>query len=241
VTPEFFHGDQNALKKAVQDAEADIAYRGLTAEAINDIERAEDGTGGTEVVEGSSAEVQHLVFTRDDPVVGRRGVRRAIAHPIDRDALVRDVHQGTAGPLCSIVPAGIAGHHTAFFDTCGARPSKAEAAAALEEGITGKAELTLWSTPSRYGPATDQELKAIAGRLDAGGLFDADVESVPFAQYEKDIAVLSRRLDRVPVLGAERGLTPYRYGEGALPVKEGALAVSRLSRYCAPGRTSPLS
>ncbi|MEW2072664.1 ABC transporter substrate-binding protein [Streptomyces sp. NPDC017966] len=189
VTLEFFHGDQNALKKAVQNAEVDVAYRGLTAEAINDIERADDGTGGTEVVEGSSAEVQHLVFNMDDPVAGRLGVRRAIAHLIDRDALVRDVHQGTASPLYSIVPAGIAGHNTAFFDTYGARPSKAKAAAALEEeGITGKVELTLWSTPSRYGPATDQELKAIAGQLNASGLFDADVESVPFAQYEKDIA-----------------------------------------------------
>ncbi|MEU7471930.1 ABC transporter substrate-binding protein [Streptomyces sp. NPDC044984] len=189
VTLEFFHGDQNALKKAVQDAEVDIAYRGLTAEAINDIERADDGTDGPEIVEGSSAEVQHLVFNMDDPVAGRLGVRRAIAHLIDRDALVRDVHQGTASPLYSIVPAGIGGHNTAFFDTYGARPSKAKAAAALEEeGVTGKVELTLWSTPSRYGPATDQELKAIAGQLNASGLFDADVESVPFAQYEKDIA-----------------------------------------------------
>ncbi|MFD7689645.1 ABC transporter substrate-binding protein [Streptomyces sp. NPDC059781] len=189
VTLEFFHGDQNALKKAVQDAEVDIAYRGLTAEAINDIDRADDGAGGVEIVEGSSAEVQHLVFNMDDPVAGKPGVRRAIAHLIDRDALVRDVHQGTASPLYSIVPAGIGGHNTAFFDTYGARPSKAKAAAALEEeGITGKVKLTLWSTPSRYGPATDQELKTIAGQLNASGLFDADVESVPFAQYEKDIA-----------------------------------------------------
>ncbi|MFI2377726.1 ABC transporter substrate-binding protein [Streptomyces sp. NPDC018964] len=189
VTLEFFHGDQNALKKAVQDTQVDIAYRGLTAEAINDIDRADDGTGGIEIVEGSSAEAQYLVFNMDDPVAGKPGVRRAIAHLIDRDALVRDIHQGTASPLYSIVPAGIGGHNTAFFDTYGARPSKAKAAAALEEeGITGKVRLTLWSTPSRYGPATDQELKTIAGQLDASGLFDADVKSVPFAQYEKDIA-----------------------------------------------------
>ncbi|MFF1277835.1 ABC transporter substrate-binding protein [Streptomyces marokkonensis] len=189
VTLEFFHGDQKALKEALQDAEVDIAYRGLTARAIADIEEADRGTGGIEVVEGSSAEVQHLVFNMDDPVAGKLGVRRAIAHLIDRDALIRDVHEGTATPLYSIVPAGVAGHNTAFFDTYGARPSRAKAAAALEEeGISGKVELTLWSTPSRYGPATDQELEAIAGQLNASGLFDADVKSVPFAQYEKDIA-----------------------------------------------------
>ncbi|WP_431986684.1 ABC transporter substrate-binding protein [Streptomyces griseoflavus] len=190
VTLEFFHGDQNALKKALRDAEVDVAYRGLTAEALTDVEKADrGGSGGIQVVEGSSAEVQHLVFNMEDPVAGKLGVRKAIAHLLDREALIHDVYEGTATPLYSIVPAGVAGHNTAFFDTYGARPSKARAAEALaEEGVSGKVKLTLWSTPSRYGPATDQELKTIAGQLNASGLFDADVKSVPFAQYEKDIA-----------------------------------------------------
>jgi peptide/nickel transport system substrate-binding protein len=99
------------------------------------------------------------------------------------------VYQDTAAPLYSIVPTGIAGHNTAFFDTYGADPSRAKAAAALRtEGIMGKVELTLWSTPSRYGPATGQELKVIANQLNTSGLFDAEVRSVPFDQYEKDIS-----------------------------------------------------
>ncbi|MFI8188984.1 ABC transporter substrate-binding protein [Streptomyces sp. NPDC085946] len=190
VTLRFFHGDQAALKQALMDGDVDIAYRGLTAGDIADIEKADDGTGAhAEVVEGSSAEVQHLVFNMDHPVAGKLGVRRAIAYLIDRDALIENVHEGTTSPLYSIIPAGIAGHNTAFFDTYGARPSQARARAALRaDGITGKVKLTLWSTPSRYGPATDEELKAIAGQLNASGLFQADVESVPFGQYEKDIA-----------------------------------------------------
>ncbi|MGI5374180.1 ABC transporter substrate-binding protein [Streptomyces sp. CA-251387] len=188
VTLKFFHGDQDSLKKALLDNQVDIAYRGLTAGGIADVEQSGDDSG-VEVVEGSSAEVQHLVFNMDDPVAGKLGVRKAMAYLIDRDALIKDVYQGTATPLYSIIPAGIGGHNTAFFDTYGARPSKAKAAAALrDEGITGKVKLTLWSTPSRYGPATDQELKAIAGQLNDSGLFDADVQSVAFDQYEKDIA-----------------------------------------------------
>ncbi|GAB2855655.1 ABC transporter substrate-binding protein [Streptomyces deserti] len=188
VTLKFFHGDQTALKQALMDGEVDIAYRGLTAHDIADIEKADDGSG-VEVVEGSSAEVQHLVFNMNHPVAGKLGVRKAIAHLIDREALIKDVYQGTATPLYSIIPAGIAGHNTAFFDTYGARPSTAKAAAALRaEGIDGKVKLTLWSTPSRYGPATDAALKAIAGQLNASGLFEADVKSVAFDQYEKDIA-----------------------------------------------------
>ncbi|MGW2720196.1 ABC transporter substrate-binding protein [Streptomyces sp. NPDC001492] len=188
VTLKFFHGDPSALKKALLDGTVDIAYRGLSARDIADIQNA-DNNSKAEVVEGSSAEVQHLVFNMKDPVTGKLGVRKAIAYLLDRDALIKDVYQGTATPLYSIIPAGIAGHNTAFFDTYGASPSPAKAAAALRnEGITGKVKLTLWSTPSRYGPATDQELKAIAGQLNASGLFRADVKSVAFDQYEKDIA-----------------------------------------------------
>ncbi|MDO0931777.1 ABC transporter substrate-binding protein [Streptomyces sp. DG2A-72] len=188
VTLKFFHGDQTALKTALLDKKVDIAYRGLAASDIADIEKADPGSG-VEIVDGNSAEVQHLVFNMDDPVTGKLGVRKAIAYLLDRDALMKDVYKGTATPLYSIIPAGIAGHNTAFFDTYGAKPSKAKAAAALSaDGITDKVKLTLWSTPSRYGPATDDELKAIADQLNASGLFDADVRSVAFDQYEQDIA-----------------------------------------------------
>ncbi|MEU8471331.1 ABC transporter substrate-binding protein [Streptomyces sp. NPDC029006] len=188
ITLRFFHGDQGALKQDLLDGKVDVAYRGLTAQDISAIglrTRRKD----IEVVEGSSAEVQHLVFDMRDPVAGKLAVRRAIAHVLDRDALVREVYRDTAIPLYSIVPAGIGGHTPAFFDLYGGRPSRAEAAAVLRaDGITGKVKLTLWSTPTRYGPATDQELAAIAAQLNASGLFDADVRSVPFDRYERDIA-----------------------------------------------------
>jgi peptide/nickel transport system substrate-binding protein len=189
VTLKFVHGDQAALKKALLGNQVDIAYRGLSADDIADINNDTSISQGVNVVEGTSAEVQHLVFNMDDPVAGRLGVRKAIAYLLDRDALVNQVYEDTATPLYSIVPAGISGHNTAFFDTYGARPSVSKAAAALQaEGITGKVKLTLWSTPSRYGPATDQEFEAIAEQLNASGLFDATVKSVAYDQYEKDVA-----------------------------------------------------
>jgi peptide/nickel transport system substrate-binding protein len=189
VTLKLYQGDRTALSRAFGAGEIDVAYRGLAADDIATLEEsAATGDQGVEVVEGSSAEVQHLVFNMKDPVAGKLAVRKAIAHLVDREALVQDVYKSTATPLYSIVPAGIAGHNTAFYDTYGA-PDAAKARKALRDGgVTGKVKLTLWSTPSRYGPATDQELKAIAGQLNASGLFDADVKSVPFEQYEKDIA-----------------------------------------------------
>ncbi|MFC3577229.1 ABC transporter substrate-binding protein [Streptomyces yaanensis] len=189
VTLKLFHGDQTALKNALLKKQIDLAYRGLAAADIADIDEDTSTSKSIEVVEGSSAEVQHLVLNMNDPVTGKLGVRKAIAYLLDRDALVNKVYDDTATPLYSIIPAGITGHDTSFFDTYGARPSKTKAAAALQaEGITGKVKLTLWSTPSRYGPATDEEFKTIAGQLNASGLFDATVKSVAFDQYEKDIA-----------------------------------------------------
>jgi peptide/nickel transport system substrate-binding protein len=189
ITLRFFHGDQTALKKALLNHQVDIAYRGLAADDIADISNDTSTGRGVNVVEGTSAEVQHMVFNMDDPVAGKLGVRKAIAYLLDREALVNKVYEDTATPLYSIVPAGVTGHNTAFFDRYGARPSRTKAAAALRaEGITGKVKLTLWSTPSRYGPATDQEFRAIAQQLNASGLFDATVKSVAYDQYEKDIA-----------------------------------------------------
>ncbi|WP_405917551.1 ABC transporter substrate-binding protein [Streptomyces sp. NBC_00728] len=189
VALKFFHGDQAGLRKALQSKQIDVAYRGLAADDIAKIQNQSATDSGINVVEGTSAEVQHLVLNMDDPVTGKLGVRKAIAYLLDRDALVSDVYQGTATPLYSIVPSGVTGHSTSFFDTYGAHPSQSKAADALRtEGITGKVKLTLWSTPSRYGPATDQEFKAIAKQLNASGLFDATVKSVAFGQYEKDIA-----------------------------------------------------
>lgn len=189
MTMRFFD-DQPTLKKALVDSDIDLAYRGL---ATKDIAAFEDTSNadneGIQVVRGTSAEVHHLVFNHDHEQTNESGVRQAVAHLVDRSALARDVYQRTTEPLYSIVPAGITGHNTAFFDRYGERPQRAKAAAALRSaGITGKAKLTLWSTPVRYGPDTTRELKAIAGQLNASGLFDADVKVAELEQYEKDIA-----------------------------------------------------
>ncbi|URM91946.1 ABC transporter substrate-binding protein [Streptomyces sp. MRC013] len=189
VTLRFYDGDRKALAEGLVKGDVDVAYRGLAAEDIRRFEDSPaDGGKGVEVVEGSSAEVQYLVFNMKDPVAGRLGVRRAIAHLVDRRALVRDVHHSTATPLYSVVPAGILGHNTAFFDRYGDRPRPDLARKALrDEGIEGKVEITLHSTPSRYGPGTNEQTEAIAAQLNRSGLFEARVESVEYGRYEKEI------------------------------------------------------
>ncbi|MFF7581218.1 ABC transporter substrate-binding protein [Streptomyces sp. NPDC008061] len=190
ITIVFYRGDQKSLASALQNGDIDFAYRGLAAQDISRV--SDSGTAqekGIEIVEGSSAEVQHLVFNMSDPVVGRIGVRKAIAYTINRYELTNDIYMGTASPLYSIIPTEILGHNTAFFDMYGDGPQPGKAKRALlAEGLTEKVKVTLWSTPTRYGPSTDEEFEAIAKQLNDSGLFEASARSVPFGQYEKGIA-----------------------------------------------------
>ncbi|WP_326599961.1 ABC transporter substrate-binding protein [Streptomyces sp. NBC_01803] len=189
VTLRLFHGDQEALREAVEGGAVDVAYRGLAAADLAELETtAVTGDSGLKVVDGTGAEVQHMVFNMDDPVVGDIGVRRAIAHLIDRTALVRDVYRRTAEPLYSIVPAGITGHTTSFFDRYGDRPDPGRAEEALRaEGITEPVEVTLWVTPTRFGPDTVAAFEQIADQLNTGGLFDATVRSVGADEFEEGV------------------------------------------------------
>ncbi|MGW1378700.1 ABC transporter substrate-binding protein [Streptomyces sp. NPDC002446] len=187
MTVKFFNSSDK-LKKAVQSGGVDLAYRGLAMKDIANLDNAVHQQHGTQVIEGGSAEVMHLVFNLKDPVAGKLGVRKAIAHLLDRSTLVRDVYQRTAEPLYSIVPAGITGHNTAFFNTYGDRPQPDKAKAALRsEGLNGKVPLTLYATPDRFGPGTVPAFQEIAQQLNASGLFDAKVRSVPTAEYDKGV------------------------------------------------------
>ncbi|MFB6619373.1 ABC transporter substrate-binding protein [Streptomyces sp. NPDC085524] len=187
VTMKFYNDDQAALKRVLESGDVDFAFRGLAAKDIAGLS-ANTGDKKVEVVQGTGAEVQHLVFNMNDPVAGKIHIRKAIAYLVDREALVKEVYQGTATSLYSIVPAGIASHTTPFFDRYGGSPQLEKAKAVLRAAnVKDKVKITLYSTPTRYGPSTDQELQLIAKQLNDSGLFEADVKSAEFEQYEKDI------------------------------------------------------
>ncbi|WP_241195563.1 ABC transporter substrate-binding protein [Streptomyces sp. ADI93-02] len=186
----FSHGDQKALASSLEKGDIDVAYRGLSAEKIEHFSGLEGSLDeGIVVAEGGGAEAQYLVFNMNDPLVGKIGVRRAIAYVVDRETLTRDVYKGTVRPLYSIVPAGIATHTTDFFDRYGDVPQVEKARRELRaEGLgADKIRLTLWSTPTRYGSSTDKALQKVAEQLNSSELFEARVQSVPFDEYEKGV------------------------------------------------------
>ncbi|KDN81524.1 ABC transporter substrate-binding protein [Kitasatospora cheerisanensis] len=165
------------LKAALDKGEVDIADNGLdpaTAAQIKNDSQA--GSGNLKVAESDSAEAFYLVFNTKDETAGNQAVRQAAAQLIDRKALAHDVYAGTVLPLYSVVPAGVVGHNTAFFDKYG-EPDVAKAKRILTAAhITTPVKLTLTWSRSRAGAA---ELEGIKKQLDASGLFQVTVQQEP--------------------------------------------------------------
>ncbi|MGW8885401.1 ABC transporter substrate-binding protein [Streptomyces sp. NPDC055749] len=184
VTIRYFD-DSASMVAALKKKEIDATYRGLTAEEVVSLEDNKSDNNGLQIVETVGADIRFLVFNPKDPAAGNPAVRRAIAQLVNRDALVAKVYQGTAEPLYSMVPKGIAGHTTPFFDTFG-DPSEAKAKAILTKaGITEPVKMTFWFTTDRYGSSTAPEFAELKRQLEASGLFEITLKSAPWTSFQE--------------------------------------------------------
>ena len=184
VTIRYFD-DSASMVAALKKKEIDATYRGLTAEEVVSLEDNKSDNNGLQIVETVGADIRFLVFNPKDPAAGNLAVRRAIAQLVNRDALVAKVYQGTAEPLYSMVPKGIAGHTTSFFDTFG-DPSQTKAKAILTKaGITEPVKMTFWFTTDRYGSSTAPEFAELKRQLEESGLFEITLKSAPWTTFQE--------------------------------------------------------
>ncbi|MBT2388205.1 peptide-binding protein [Streptomyces sp. ISL-1] len=184
VTIRYF-GDSDVMVKALKKKEIDAIYRGLTAQEVVELQKKKPETEHLQLVETVGADIRYLVFNSKDPMAGKLAVRRAIAQVVDRGALVGRVYQGTAEPLYSMVPKGIVGHTTEFFDRYG-EPDVDKARKILKgAGITQPVPLTFWFTTDRYGSGTALEFAELKRQLDASGLFKVTLQSRPEKEFQK--------------------------------------------------------
>ncbi|MFB9393535.1 ABC transporter substrate-binding protein [Streptomyces coeruleoprunus] len=183
VTIRYFQ-ESEAMVNALKKKEIDVTYRGLTAEEVVDLREKKPENEGLRLVETTGADIRYLVFNPADEAANKLAVRQAIAQVIDRDALVAKVYQGTAEPLYSMVPKGIAGHTTAFFDRYGDPDIEKAKKILSKKGIDGPVKLTLWFTTDRYGSATAAEFAEIKRQLDASGLFEITLKSKPWKEFQ---------------------------------------------------------
>ncbi|MCW7943891.1 peptide-binding protein [Streptomyces hygroscopicus] len=181
VTIRYFQ-DSTSMVDALKSRKIDLTYRGLAASDIVSLQRHESNNG-IQLVENPGIEISYLVFNPKDPWAGKIAVRKALAQVVDRAAIAHNVYKDTVEPLYSMVPAGLTGHTTGFFDEFG-DPSTAKARKILSDaGITQRVPLTLWYTTDRYGSETAPEFREIKRQLEASGLFQVTLESRPWKTY----------------------------------------------------------
>lgn len=187
VTIRYFK-KSSAMVDALRDKEIDVTFRGLDAgDIIAAQSKSGAGEGGQKValVEGAGTEIRYLVFNTRDPWAGKLPVRRAFAQLVDRPAIAHKVYKDTVDPLYSMVPRGLTGHATGFFDDYG-DPSVAKARKILTDaGINAPVPLTLWYTTDRYGSATALEFAELKRQLEASGLFDITLKSRPWNEFQE--------------------------------------------------------
>ncbi|MFF8405290.1 ABC transporter substrate-binding protein [Streptomyces sp. NPDC014846] len=198
VTIRYFQ-DSSTMVKALRDKQIDVTYRGLAADDI--IALQQHDTADLQLVDGAGTDISYLVFNPKDPWAKQPAVRKAIAQVVDRGAISHKVYRDTVDPLYSMVPKGLTGHATSFFDDYG-DPSVAKARKILTDaGITRPVPLTLWYTTDRYGSETALMFKEIKRQLEASGLFTITLKSRPWKTY---------------VVGYQKGEYPV-FGRGWFP------------------------
>ncbi|MFF7449539.1 MULTISPECIES: ABC transporter substrate-binding protein [unclassified Streptomyces] len=181
VTIRYFK-DSAPMVEGLRDGSLDVAFRGLGAEDIVELDR-QQADDELQLIEGSGTEINYLVFNPKDTWAGNPAVRRAIAQVVDRGAIAHKVYKDTVEPLYSMVPKGLTGHTTGFFDDFG-NPSAAKAKKILTEaGITRTVPLEFWYTTDRYGSATKAEFEELKRQLEGSGLFRITLKSRPWKTY----------------------------------------------------------
>ncbi|MGW9284655.1 ABC transporter substrate-binding protein, partial [Streptomyces diastaticus] len=175
--------ESGAMVEALKKEEIDVTFRGLAAEDVVAL-NGENRKAGIQLVEVAGTEIRYLVFNPKDQWAKNPAVRKAVAQVVDRGAIAHKVYRDTVEPLYSMVPRGLTGHATSYFDRFG-KPDKAKAAQILSDaGINETVPLTLWYTTDRYGSATEKEFQELKRQLDGSGLFDVTIKGRPWNTFE---------------------------------------------------------
>ncbi|MFI9648539.1 ABC transporter substrate-binding protein [Streptomyces sp. NPDC052040] len=184
-----YYADPAALEKAWKARLIDVATRQLPPSVLAGLSPSDPNE---RVSETDSAEIRNLVLNTaaGSPLHDRR-VRQALALLVNREELVGTVYEGTTDPLYSLIPAGITGHTTSFFDTY-PKPDPHRARALLTAaGVQAPVRFSYgYAEGSGAAAAEAAELKR---QLEASGLFKVDIKGYEWTDFQKRYA--SGRLD----------------------------------------------
>jgi len=180
VTVRYFKGSEELLN-AWKSGKLEVVHRQLPPSAIADLN---PGDPELRLTEAGSAEIRNLVFNvRSDSPFADKRVRQAAASIIDRGPLVADIYQDAVEPLYSLIPQGVIGHSTPFFD---AYPTPdPERAKKLMQQAGVQTPLPITFAYGRGEEAYIKESTELQRQLEKDGLFKVTVKSVDWQTFQK--------------------------------------------------------
>ncbi|WP_037681973.1 ABC transporter substrate-binding protein [Streptomyces griseus] len=176
-----YYADGEALDKAWKGKQVEVATRELPPKVLAGLNPSDPGE---RVSEDDSSETRNLYFnTRKGSPLHDVRVRKAMAWLIDRDQLAATVYDGTVDPLYSLIPTGITGHTTSFFDAYPKPDPKQARKLLTEAGVSLPVRFT-YGYGLGSGSAAD-EAKEIKRQLEATGLFQVTVKGYEWTDFQK--------------------------------------------------------
>lgn len=177
--------DEEQLAAAWRRGDVDVAHRQLPPNLTSTLDPSQEDVRMTEA---AGAEIRTVVFDlRAGSPLARREVRQAVAVLVDRGLITSRVHHSTVEPLYSLIPRGLTGHTTSFFDRYFRDDDAVARARAIlrDAGIRTPVTFTYGHRAGRTFAAEAAELRR---QLEATGLFRVKTVSAEWKQFQKGYA-----------------------------------------------------
>ncbi|MGW1758403.1 ABC transporter substrate-binding protein [Streptomyces mirabilis] len=179
-----YYATPKALESAWKAKQVDVATRQLPPATLATLSPSDPDQ---HVTESDSAETRNLVLNvRANSPLHNRLVRQAVAVLINREQLVSQTYKGTTDPLYGLIPAGITGHSTSFFDTYPKPDAKKAKALLTEAGVSTPVRFTYGYAEGRG--AAGEEATELKRQLEASGLFKVDIKGYEWTDFQKRYA-----------------------------------------------------
>ncbi|WP_141359158.1 ABC transporter substrate-binding protein [Streptomyces sp. 6-11-2] len=169
------------LEKAWGGKKVEVATRNLPPKLLAGLNPSDPRM---RVSVSDSAETRNLYLnTRASSPLHDTRVRQAIAWLINREQLASTVYDGTVDALYSLIPAGITGHNTAFFDAYPAQNTEKARELLTEAGVSIPVRFTYGYGKGRG--AAGEEAEELKRQLEASGLFKVDATGYEWSDFQK--------------------------------------------------------
>ncbi|MCD7443961.1 peptide-binding protein [Streptomyces lincolnensis] len=176
-----YYADGDQLDDAWKAKRIDVATRTLPPKVLAGLNASDPSQRVSEV---DSSETRNLYLdTRAGSPLHDKRVRQAMAWLIDRERLAATVYDGTVDALYSLIPTGITGHTTSYFDLYPRQSTDKARRLLTEAGVTLPVRFTYGYGTGRGAAA--EEAAEIKRELEASGLFKVTVKGYEWTDFQK--------------------------------------------------------